>query len=167
MSTRLNFKLSEVDFVRAHRVHLRRTLLTGKNVVLVSFALAIGAIQAQMFGGFDAALKIFAGLWVVVILFMLYAWLQLPGKLYRRRGENEVEYNLRYDDEGLRIDRGGVVREFSWKQVAYTAQSGGFVLLYFTSDANYGGGLPFVVPERAFDYVDDIARLHDLVRSQG
>src|SRR4051812_45025105 len=57
------FQLSEEEFRQAHQRYLRSSLLTVRNFVLLTTALGIGSLQAQLFGAAEWPLRIFVGLW--------------------------------------------------------------------------------------------------------
>src|SRR4051794_27301327 len=102
----LRFRLSEERFRQAHRAYLRHSLLSVKNLILVTLALGIGAVQAQIFGGAAWAGWIFAALWAAVIGLVIFTYVFLPSRVYRRVPSRSLEQHVVVDSDGLDWEAG-------------------------------------------------------------
>ena len=152
-----DFELSETEFTEAHRNHLRGSLLTGKNLILISLALGLAALQAQVLGPNSSVSVIFLGLWVAIIAFTAFAYLWLPIRFYRKnRGYQESQKITFTSDhvEWKRLDR---VDETPWTEVLRTRESPAFY--YFYSK----GGLPMILPKKVFSSEVERADFRDYV----
>ena len=141
-SAPIRFQLSEAEFRKAHQIHLKRSLFTIKNVMLLSIAFGLGAIQAQMFGGVGWAGKVFAGLWGVTFLFMFYAYSQLPIRLYRRNSKYQLEQEYTFNEDGIHHRQGDAEDDILWTSISQLVDGPGFLLIY--SDRH----LPDLLPKK-------------------
>jgi hypothetical protein len=153
----LQYQLSEGEFCKAHRSHLQRSMFTVKNLVLLTTALGIGAIQAQMFGGADWALRVFAGLWLVVLVFMVWAYVFLPGRLYRNGERYSGAQRLQTEEGGFTLQQGDRKGFLAWSEVVRVSESEGSVLLHRKQQ------VPILIPERAFGSAEQRASFHERV----
>ncbi len=139
------FTLSQEEFSRAHRHHLRRSFLTAKNFILISFALMIAGLQAQVLGPTGWASSLFLGIWVAVIAWSIYAYWKLPMHLYRRDPRHGMEHVLTANRSGLALESGGKKYFSAWDQIVRTAENSEFWFIYASSP------LPTLIPKRAFE----------------
>jgi hypothetical protein len=153
----LKYQLTESEFCKAHRNHLQRSLFSIKNLVLLTTALGIGAIQAAMFGGTDWALRIFAGLWVLVVAFAAWAFTQLPARIYRNSQRHSGQQRLQTEEHGITVEQGGEKAFLEWKDIAGVTEAEGAVLLRRTH------GVPIFIPERAFATAEERASFRERV----
>ncbi|MCM2322663.1 MAG: YcxB family protein [Oligoflexia bacterium] len=144
----IGFELTENEFLRAHRLHLRRSLLTFRNLVALTFALTLGALQVALFGSEQWALRVFALLWLAVLLFAAYAFLLLPLRLYRRDPRHSARQEGVLSDEGIRLRQGTSEVLHEWSGISRTFENAEFFLLV------PHGGLPIAVPKRALGSVE-------------
>jgi hypothetical protein len=151
------FQLSLGEFRKAHQTHLRQSLFTIKNLVLLTTALGIGSIQAQMFGGADWALRIFVGLWCLVLAFMAWAYLYLPERLYRKSERHSSEQRIQTEDDGLTLEQGGIKNFLEWGEISRVSESDGSVLLHRKHH------IPILIPARAFSSAEERASFHERV----
>ena len=156
----LRFELTESEFCKAHRGHLQRSLFSIKNIVLLTTALAIGAIQAQMFGGADWALKIFGLLWILVLAFMGWAYVFLPGRLFRGSPRHSGPQRIRTEADGLTLEQGDRRHFMPWSEISRVGEADGAVLV------SPRHGVPILVPERAFASPEDRSRFLRLVYTE-
>jgi hypothetical protein len=153
----LRFQLSESEFCKAHRGHLQRSLFSIKNLVLLTTALGIGAIQAQMFGGSDWAIRVFAGLWLLVVLFAAWAYAFLPGRLYRGSDRHSGPQRLQTEQDGITLEQGDRKIFLAWNEISGVSETNGWVLL------NRRNEVPIFIPERAFASAEERASFHERV----
>jgi hypothetical protein len=137
----IKFSLSEALFCRAHRAHLRRSLFRAKNLFLITIALMIGAVQTQLFGGADWALQVFTGLWIAVIGLVLYVYLWMPGRIYRRNPSYSCEQTIKVDETGIQSGS----RILSWEELARGIEVYKDFLLVRPEHH-----IPWVIPRSAF-----------------
>ncbi|OFZ20430.1 MAG: hypothetical protein A2X94_10465 [Bdellovibrionales bacterium GWB1_55_8] len=140
----LAYSLPENEFSRAHRFHLRRTLLNLKNVALITMAIGLAALQAQVLGPANWASRLFAVLWLAVIALMTYAFIRLPAKLYHRKPALQGEFRLEVGKEGIQLRTNEGTEWLDWTELSRTSENPEFFLFYFSAN------LPLVVPKRAF-----------------
>jgi hypothetical protein len=152
----LRYRISEAEFVRAHRAHLRRSLLTLRTGVLVLFALAIAALEAQVLGGASWALGIFCGLWALLVGVIGFTFFVQPGRIYRGNPGYSEEQRLWVEETGLRLFSGERVEHFPWEELKEIVHAGEFVLV------ERPHRVPWVIPERAmekgWDRFDELCR---------
>src|SRR5262249_53255098 len=112
-----DYRLDEKEFVRAHRWHIRRSMMSGRNLFLLSMALAIGTVQARLFGGSEWVLGVFAFLWIAVVAFVLFAYVSLPRRLFKR--SYDLPTRLRADSEGItvRTDESRSALFYPWEEI--------------------------------------------------
>ncbi|MCM2276669.1 MAG: YcxB family protein [Oligoflexia bacterium] len=157
---RVAFVLSESEFVRAHRVHLRRSLLTFKNALALTFALGLGMVQAAIFGGEDWALRVFGLLWVMVIGFAAYSFVQLPRTLFRRQSRYSGPQEAVLASDGVRLRfQGGPEELRSWSELTETFEDHEFFFFRLRH------GVPWIVPKRAFASPAEAARFRSFLES--
>lgn len=137
----INFLLSESLFCRAHRAHLRRSLFRAKNLFLITIALMIGAVQTQLFGGADWALQVFAGLWIAVVGLILYVYVWMPGRIYRRNSEFSSQQLIRVDSTG--IQKGN--HQLTWEELAQGIEVYSDFLMVRPEHS-----IPWIIPRSAF-----------------
>ena len=142
---KFSFRLSEGEFCRAHRVHLRRTLLNVKTAVFVTIGVAFASLQAQVLGPDAWVNRFFGLLWLTIILLMIYAFFALPKRLYRKKREYAFEHIIETDERGLRVTVGNAVREYRWEDLSRISETPDFILLYFATAEDRS--LPFVIPK--------------------
>jgi hypothetical protein len=138
------YTVSEAEFVQGHRAHLRRLLLNGKNLVLISMALGLGAIQAQIFGGAQTVLRVFMLLWAMTIAALILAYTYLPRRTYRASARHSQPHSLRLDENQVVVRRGNHELALPWERITSLNDAGPSLLLYPK------GHIPIVVPKRAF-----------------
>jgi hypothetical protein len=153
----LSFRLSEGEFRDAHRTYLRTSLLNAKNLVLLTTALAIGAIQAQMFGGTDWALRIFGSLWLLVIGLMIWAYLVLPGRVFRKSDRFSSEQRLQTEDAGLTLEQAGKRIFITWREITRVTLGKDALLLHRRHE------MPVLIPARAFRTPEDVVKFHERI----
>ncbi|HCM38333.1 MAG: hypothetical protein A2X97_04115 [Bdellovibrionales bacterium GWA1_52_35] len=144
-SDELHFRLDEREFTRAHRLHLRHALLNSKNIGLVLIAVFLIAGQAQVLGPTRWAGPFFLALWGALLLGVIYAFVSLPGRLYRRRPDFHGEQLVILSKENLflKLQRSEDVHE--WNTFSKLRENDEFFLLYFQFS------LPLVIPKRVFE----------------
>lgn len=153
----VHFKLDRPEFLAAHRAYLARSLLSLRTVVLMTLALGLGALQAQLFGGKELALRIFAGLWVALMGFIAWAYLGLPIRTYRERPELGAEQRIQIDSDGLTHSVGDTSGEFiSWDGFDGLFEKAGFLILARKHR------LPLVLPLRLFATEEERDRVRGL-----
>lgn len=140
------FRLTEGEFRKAHRAYLRRALFSFKNLFLVTIALLIGAVQAQLFGGAEWALRVFGLLWVAIIGLILFVYLWMPTRIYRRDSGLSGDQSIRVDDSGLEWSTDGPAgpKRLTWDQLARASDNENYIYLH------PGHGLPWIIPKSAF-----------------
>lgn len=141
----VKFQLSENEFCRAHRVHLRRSLLTGWNVLLLTIALALASAQAQVLGGAEWAGRFFLGLWALVVVLMGYGYFELPRRLFRRSARYSGEQTLAIDGDGVSLTTEGGKSYLGWEEISRAQETVGFFFIY----SREKGALPILLPVRA------------------
>lgn len=153
----LHFQLTSVEFHQAHRTHLRRTLFTPKNLVLLSFALFLGFLQAQALGPQSWATRCFGLIAVAVIGFLAYSSITLPSRLYRRfhRNDPDTVLELKKGSAGiLDVRQGEVRRTYEAQDISHVTRQRGLLLIHPK------GGVPIAIPERALASNKDQDELH-------
>jgi hypothetical protein len=141
----VRFQLDRSEFLTAHRTYLGRSLLSFRTLGLMTLALSLGALQAQLFGGKELALRVFGGLWVALMGFVAWAYLGLPIRTFRERPELGAEQRIQVDGDGLTHSRGETAGEFiPWDGIDGLFEKNGF--LFFTRKNR----LPIVLPLRSF-----------------
>lgn len=138
------FRLTESEYSAAHRAHLRRSLFTVKNLFLVTTALAIGAVQAQLFGGAEWALRVFAGLWCAIVFLVLFVYVRMPGQIYRRHPGMSGEQEIRVDDQGAEWIIDGISKRLSWEEITKASDDPDSIYLHSHH------GLPWILPKSVF-----------------
>lgn len=156
----LRFDLSEGEFTRAHRVHLKRSLLTVKNLIFVSFALAIAASQAQVFGTGGMAGKIFALIWAGIISLAVYAYVALPGRLYRRWHATSTAHEITFGNTALDVRAGDFAHSYPWDTLSRVLFSQEDAFIYPKQ------GVPVIVPTRVFESADELAVFKSAVEAK-
>ena len=140
----ISFQLGKQEFCRAHRFHLRRTLLNVKNVIALTMAVGIASLQAQVLGPMGWVGRLFNYVWVVLLGLMVFAFYRLPVQLYRRKPELLERHEVILSREGVHIKTENSEQRLTWELLSRTAENREFFLFYF--DAT----LPTVIPKRAF-----------------
>lgn len=156
---KIRYQLSETEFVTAHRLHLRRSFLTVRTFVLLTFALAIGALQAQVFGGAEWALRVFVALWVFVWLFFGYAYFFLPVRLYRRNDRYSSEQELIFSEEGIALRQRDLSRSIAWSDMIHSFEND----VYFFLHAKHS--IPIVIPKRALKDQQEIDAIRQFLEA--
>ena len=157
----LSFSLSEVRFREAHRAYLRHSLLSIKNLFLVTIALMIGAVQAQIFGTANWVLWIFGGLWLGVVGLAIFVYFQMPGRIYKRRIELSGEQKLVVDAEGVDWSNLAGRRLISWKEIDRASDiHPDYVYLHLRH------GLPQIIPKDALKNEEDLEAFDRFVHRQ-
>jgi hypothetical protein len=111
------FQLTAAQFQEAHRAYLRHSLLTVKNLFLVTIALLIGLVQAQLFGQANWILWVFGGAWLAVVGLCFFVYFWMPGKIYRARPSLSATQAVQVDQEGLDWKSGDKHRLIAWKEI--------------------------------------------------
>ena len=153
----IRYELTEAEFCRAHRTHLRQSLFTVKNVMLLSFALLLGFLQAQALGPQSWATRIFFALWCGVVGFILYAYWALPPRLFRRfYSQNPgTEIELKKGPEGpMDVRQGESQRRLQAEDVSHVTRQRDLLLIHPKN------GVPIAIPERALASSEDQDTLH-------
>ena len=155
----LRFQLPEPEFCRAHRLHLRRTLLNVKNIVLVTMAIGLAALQTQVLGPANWAGRLFGILWLLLLLLMVYAFLRLPSRLYHRKPALQGEFQLELDKDGISLHSVSTDEKewLDWTTLSRTSENREFFLFYF------GASLPLIIPKRAFGSPEKIEEFRQFV----
>lgn len=141
----VRFQLDRAEFLTAHRAYLARSLFSMRTIGLMTLALGLGALQAQLFGGKDLAFRVFAALWVALMAFIAWAYLGLPIRTFRERPELGAGQRIQLDSDGVTHSRGETSGEFiPWDGIAGLFEKNGF--LFFTRKNR----IPIVLPLRLF-----------------
>ncbi len=153
----LHYQLTPLEFRQAHRTHLRRTLFTLKNLLLLSFALFLGFLQAQALGPQSWANRCFGLIAIAVIGFIAYSYVTLPKRLYRRFHSSDpvTVLELKQGSSGaLEVRQGEIRRTFEAQDISHVTRQRGLLLIHPQ------GGVPIAIPERALASCEDQDTLH-------
>ena len=152
MTMILRYELSKSEFCRAHRAHLRSTLVTLKNLGLLTLALLLGLLQAQALGPQSWATRLFGLIWLGVVGFIAYAYWMLPprlfNRLYRSSPETEIELISKTSDN-IEIKQGHSRRRLKADAITHVSRQNGLLLIHPKD------GVPIVIPERALASDED------------
>jgi hypothetical protein len=155
------FRLSEDQFCEAHRTYLRHSLLTVKNLFLVTIALLIGLVQSQLFGVAEWVFWVFAGIWIAILGLVLFVYIWMPARVYRsRRGYSEAQ-KLVVDEEGLDWRAGDQHRLMAWKEIVRASDLHP-EYVYF----HLRHGFPEILPKEVFESEDELKAFDRFVHAR-
>lgn len=154
------FTLSEPQFCRAHRDHLRRHFLNPKSLALITLALGVGSIQARMFGNDNVAIWAFGALWLGILGFMAYAFMQLPRKLYRRDADHLAEHEFQVADGQLKYRAGASEQLLDASKISRLHTNREFIFIYGAS------ALPWIIPRSVFGGEAEIQELFSFLKKR-
>ncbi len=155
----LKFSLSEAEFLRGHRLYLRSAFLTMKNLSLMLVAFTLALAQAQILGRESSAIRVLVAMWVLLLLFMGYAYVFLPRRLFRRNPRFSEEHSVRIAPRGLQIRNGELKEEISWDEVSGVVEKHG---LFFVIRK---GHVPILIPIRAFGSEEELSGFRSFAHS--
>lgn len=153
------FKLSEDQFKKAHRAYLRRSLLSVKNIFMLTIALLIGVVQSQLFGAANWVLWIFGGAWLAVVGLCIFVYIWMPGRIFRARPSLSETQIVRVDEEGIEWKAGDRHRQIAWseiKRVSHIHRD----FIYFHPHH----GLPEILPKSVFKSEEELGNFNEFVQ---
>ncbi len=155
------FQLTEVQFREAHRAYLRHSLLTVKNLFLVTIALMIGMVQTQLFGAANWVLWIFGSIWLAVVGLSIFVYIWMPGRIFRTRSGLSMEQELMVDEDGLGWKTGERHRLISWAEIERASDIHPDYVYFHPRH-----GLPEILPKSVFRSDEELQAFDRFVQKQ-
>jgi hypothetical protein len=151
MRFEFRFQLTKEQFQEAHRAYLRQSLLTVKNLFLITIALLIGLVQAQLFGQANWILWIFGGAWLAVVGLCVFVYVWMPGRIFHARPSRAAIQDVAVDQDGLNWKAGEKHRLIAWKDVSRASDLHPDYVYFHLHH-----GLPEVLPKSVFRTNDEL-----------
>jgi hypothetical protein len=145
------FRLTEDQFREAHRAYLRHSLVTVKNLFLVTIALMIGMAQTQLFGAADWVLWVFGSLWLAVVGLSIFVYIWMPSRIYRARAGLSETQTVVVDEEGLDWKTGEKHRLIAWKELDRASDLHPEYVYFHPRH-----GMPDILPKSAFQSDEEL-----------
>lgn len=139
------FQLTADQFQEAHRAYLRHSLLTVKNLFMVTIALLIGVVQSQLFGQANWVLWIFGGAWLAVVGLCVFVYIWMPGRIYQARPSKSAPQIVNVDQDGLDWQSGDKHRVIAWKEISQASDIHPDYVYFHPHH-----GLPEILPKSVF-----------------